>query len=455
MKKTIRQNEKGITLIALVITIIVLLILAGVSISMLTGENGILNQAAKAKDMTDDAQVRENIIMAYNNAVAKKYTEGSTDFINDMIEELEKTYGDGNVSITESDGTYTVTINGKEYTFDGETQTGGTGGGDTTESKLTEEEKTALENNGIAELIDEEITNNNLKDNDNIKAVITGEVPIPTDGTYVEGTKDTGVVVKMKDNSEFVWVPVASVDTMATVTSGTDNNGRTNYQGKLYDFSGTTSEEMTSYGQGTTSYREPDVVSHDGGTYDTVGITADLLQEEYNAMVESVSKYGGFFVGRYESSISGNTVASISGVTPMSASTSSGNRWYGMYKLEKEYSSSNNLTSVQSSMIWGSQYDAMLNWALTGADIAKVTATGNGNHSGSVVNTGATSTDVINNIYDLEGNMYEWTLEAHTAILRVTRGGNYSYSDSPSIRYSRRPNDTDSRYSSRLTLYIK
>ena len=53
------QQEKGITLIALVITIIVLLILAGVTIATLTGENGILNQANKAKIKSDIAEVKE------------------------------------------------------------------------------------------------------------------------------------------------------------------------------------------------------------------------------------------------------------------------------------------------------------------------------------------------------------------------------------------------------------
>ena len=50
-----RTNEKGITLIALVLTIIVLLILAGVSISMLTGDNGILGQANNCLLYTSDA----------------------------------------------------------------------------------------------------------------------------------------------------------------------------------------------------------------------------------------------------------------------------------------------------------------------------------------------------------------------------------------------------------------
>ena len=55
----LKNSKKGITLIALVITIIVLLILAGVSIAMLTGENGILSKAIEAKDKTQKADVIE------------------------------------------------------------------------------------------------------------------------------------------------------------------------------------------------------------------------------------------------------------------------------------------------------------------------------------------------------------------------------------------------------------
>lgn len=69
-------NNKGVTLIALVITIIVLLILAGVSIAMLTGENGILNQANKAKDDTAKAEIAEKVNMAIQSAYAKKLTAG-------------------------------------------------------------------------------------------------------------------------------------------------------------------------------------------------------------------------------------------------------------------------------------------------------------------------------------------------------------------------------------------
>ena len=64
------KETKGITLIALVITIIVLLILAGVSIAMLTGENGILNQANKAKTETDYKGAEEKVKLAIMGARA-------------------------------------------------------------------------------------------------------------------------------------------------------------------------------------------------------------------------------------------------------------------------------------------------------------------------------------------------------------------------------------------------
>ena len=65
------RNQKGITLIALVITIIVLLILAGVSIAMLTGQNGILTRATDARSDTSNAELVERINMALNAAYAQ------------------------------------------------------------------------------------------------------------------------------------------------------------------------------------------------------------------------------------------------------------------------------------------------------------------------------------------------------------------------------------------------
>mgnify|MGYP007110821551 CR=1 FL=1 len=63
------KNKSGITLIALVVTIIVLLILAGISISMLTGQNGILNRAANAKEKTEIASIDEQRKLAQAEAL--------------------------------------------------------------------------------------------------------------------------------------------------------------------------------------------------------------------------------------------------------------------------------------------------------------------------------------------------------------------------------------------------
>ena len=76
------RNQRGITLIALVITIIVLLILAGVSIAMLTGENGILNKASKSASETNVAADKEVAITdlnaAYTAYMDAKYATSSS-----------------------------------------------------------------------------------------------------------------------------------------------------------------------------------------------------------------------------------------------------------------------------------------------------------------------------------------------------------------------------------------
>ena len=72
------KNNKGITLLALIVTIIVLLILAGVSIAMLTGNNGILTQAQKAKDEMDISQSKEeNTLTNYEDYIRQSIGEAS------------------------------------------------------------------------------------------------------------------------------------------------------------------------------------------------------------------------------------------------------------------------------------------------------------------------------------------------------------------------------------------
>lgn len=90
MKKILRNNS-GITLIALVITIIVLLILAGVSIAMLTGDNGILTQAQNAKEKNVIGEEKEKVSLAATASMTRNYGDGIEEEI--FTEELEKLIG--------------------------------------------------------------------------------------------------------------------------------------------------------------------------------------------------------------------------------------------------------------------------------------------------------------------------------------------------------------------------
>ena len=89
------KNQNGITLIALVITIIVLLILAGVAIAMLSGENGILNKASESAKDTAISSAKETIGLKVNEAITEYY---------------DSVYVDGNLAVSTA-GPKTAVIN--------------------------------------------------------------------------------------------------------------------------------------------------------------------------------------------------------------------------------------------------------------------------------------------------------------------------------------------------------
>ena len=100
------KKERGITLIALVITIIVLLILAGVTIASITGENGILSKATQASQKTTQEKEREEIKMAVTSDNMKYITgdEGeSEDYIESIQKELDNIAGASKTKVEMSD----------------------------------------------------------------------------------------------------------------------------------------------------------------------------------------------------------------------------------------------------------------------------------------------------------------------------------------------------------------
>ena len=112
------RNQKGITLIALVITIIVLLILAGVSIAMLTGQNGILTRASDSQVATNDAEVIEKVNMELSaqlaNAMSGKAFDDQSKVqgnLNDMPDGYTVTATVDNEGSTNADKSVTISIN--------------------------------------------------------------------------------------------------------------------------------------------------------------------------------------------------------------------------------------------------------------------------------------------------------------------------------------------------------
>lgn len=107
------REQKGITLIALIVTIIVLLILAGISIGAITGDNGIINQSKDAKDDTQYAQWEEQIDVAILDA-ENKHKDATMD---DVIDELiDKKIIDDDSQVDKETGT--VTTNEPSYVFE-------------------------------------------------------------------------------------------------------------------------------------------------------------------------------------------------------------------------------------------------------------------------------------------------------------------------------------------------
>ena len=109
------KNTKGITLIALVITIIVLLILAGVSIAMLTGQNGILTQAQSAKQTTELKSAEEKVKLAV--MTTRSQTEAGTLDADKLIAEITNNYG-GTATKTNNDFPVNATVDGNNFIID-------------------------------------------------------------------------------------------------------------------------------------------------------------------------------------------------------------------------------------------------------------------------------------------------------------------------------------------------
>ena len=297
-----------------------------------------------------------------------------------------------------------------------------------------------------------------------------------------EGTEevtDSNQWTAQCERNQWVWIPIEDVSDMYWEDK-TD--------GKLY---GTYyNESATSYTKSTSNRKyEPQLTRYDmESTYLTQylgGISRyEFLMEmeqEFYEMLQSVATYGGFYIGRYE-------VGDLKQTTPVvkRMNTDIGSQtWYTMYKKCKKLSGTN--TNVKTSMIWGTQYDQVMNWLIksgekTPLDInkgsvawgnyydvefeyytntSKETATKNLGSSTRIA-SGAYEGAKANNIYDLAGNVWLWTLEAYSSgsgSNRYFRGGSYynkgTYFYASSLYNSHPYNSSDNGIGFSGGLYIK
>ena len=308
-----------------------------------------------------------------------------------------------------------------------------------------------------------------------VGSTATGENEIDTGFVIYEGEEevtDSNAQTAQTSRNQYVWIPVEDISKFY----GTDANGKS--WGKIYNFttgtnSSNTFDEVTgTYANNwresngvmsissTSSYREPDVLrSLDTPYYlRTYKVSEDSMldfllrqQTDFKKMINSVEKYGGFYIGRYETGDLNQEVAVVQkGNTNIASQT-----WYAMYEKCKTLSDNNN--NIETGMIWGNQWDRTLMWLMecnakdetTGkskeevisdstswgnyknatfqyTNSSGVTATKNSGSS-TRIPTGSTEYTKANNIYDLAGNVYDWTMEADSTYNRVLRGGGYNY----------------------------
>ena len=413
------SKNKGITLISLIVTIIVLIILAGISVAVLTGDNGLINKAGEAKDSSERADEKEALDQAVVEAMGKnKRGDLDIDTLKDTITNNIK-----NIEIqakTDSSLTVKFTKTGNIYDIDGE--------GEVAKGMAT---VTTPPTTAVAE---------NTKYNDGEDtAVIPKDYKVVQEGE-TKPTIEDGLVVKDSKENEWVWIPVDNVNNMIT-TSGAPytlcgTSGDTSVTASMASKSGIINDKngnaLARTTPGTTSspyYREPDLVVGNGTQYDyanygTAGFSslvdmAQNLVKDYEEMIASVGKYGGFYVGRYE------LTGSVDNPKEVSNTVLTNQNWYNLYKACKGFTTN----EVESRMIWGCQWDMVCKYILEHGEKKSITNSSTwGNYinntetgHGSKQITGYKESWSANKIYDIAGNCWELTQEAYYTGTRTYR----------------------------------
>lgn len=424
-------NNRGITLIALIITIIVMLILVAVTVNVAVN-SGLFGHAGSATNQWADAQRQESLI-------------GNDNYIKDTVNKYNGERNEATPGIRVTENT--------EYTSD---------------------EKTAIIPAGftVSGASNEQSIDNGLV------------IYLIPEGTTVDWTNADAVKTVQETYDQFVWIPIANINDMymcQAKTSDTECNISLDAEGnpQCTNHTGESAKLMagrlyaTTYGETfdssltTQTYvagsglREPDIltgyetdtylgnINSILGTSYTASNFKEELQREYNEIVKSVYENHGFYVGRYETSnitkTDGTAIKSVAGAIP-----SGSLNWYYMYAQQRDYAHNNNL-EVGSTMIQGAAYDQVMKFVNTATyNVKEATHVGHDYSDFSIMpyQTGGRDystnyegtiayNDTSKNIFDLEGNVVAYTTEVHSNGIgggRNARGGKYLNDDSASCR---------------------
>lgn len=421
------MKNKGVTLIALAVTIVVMLILAGVTISVLNGENGIVKQAQKAKEESKIKELKEKVRI---DIAGKRVENINGELRVSVLKEILDKYFD-NVPV--------------------ETQI-------TSETELKAKEEYGKYEMKISDIDVGEIT---YETSYTIFKDVNGEqVPIP-EGYIVSENSDEnivnkGLVISDSRGNEYVWIS-CTVDSSSNKLQykrtewGVEKDGTDN--------SRAIKDELT--------LKDIDVTYSKTDTDN--GINEEISKEivaQINAEKESIKKYGGYYIGRYEVGKDNKTAVIKAEQEPYVNI-----KWSKAYELAKGIGGGEGATTyLCSSYSWDTAINFIQN--TTGKNYATSIIGFNGNwksqevkdSSGKVIkpvntaqrlNTGLTT--ALCNIYDMGGNVGEFTTELNpgTSETVVLRGG-YNNNNLPAgYRWDGDSGGAGSYCGFRATLFLK
>ena len=446
------KEAKGITLIALVITIIVLLILAGVTIATLTGDNGILGKANDAKTQTEQAKEDENLKIA----IAGSYgTDGKLNLkdLKDNLTNQGIDYDKNNTGFP-----LEVTINGENKKIDAN-------GNVTVKLESVADSKTK----GTV-----------FKDTTTLEDTYGNQVKIPkgfkiandsatdvTGGIVIEDATYTNTI-----GSQFVWIPVGTGENAIKKA----NKETVEIELGRYDFTKNSDGTITT-SEYSGSYTEDTTASHNSSR-------GNAIAKDIEKFKTSANSNHGYYIGRYEA-----------GVVDYNSSVSTSNsnnetNWTGYtgdnIKLvcKKEQQVWNYVTQNKASELSRNMYGSeakvtsdLINSYAWDTAIVFIQKCGTESNSSTYSYTAGlsltsksepqtTGTNILNatkkvdkqcNIFDMAGNCFEWTTETSSDSFGpcVGRGDFFSYGDGcTSYRFTYSTSGALSNCSFRPLLYL-